>query len=209
MKKILLSTVIAGAALMATTANAQLQKGNLMVGGDLANLGLGLQSGNTSLSFQITPKVGYFIQDNIAIGGQATIGLSTSKGFNSINYGIGAFGRYYVSDPRAVLLKHSRFFAEVDFGIVGDNQKTTVAGVSTSVSTNGLGVGLGPGVSYFITPNIGLEALLKYNLGVGFGNSVTTNKFSINVGFQIYLPTKQARSIYNEAKSEVEEKTED
>lgn len=188
-------------------AGAQIQKGNLMVGANLANLGLGLQSGQTRLSFAINPKLGYFIEDNIVIGGEVQLGLDhrsvSSIATNEINYKIGGFGRYYISDPRAILLKHSRFFLEANAGIRGDNVKTEGA---PSVTTNGLGLGVGPGVAYFITPNVGLEALLKYDLGVGFGSSVTTHDFSIAVGFQIYLPTKKARAVYEEASGEVRSK---
>ncbi len=203
MKKIS-ALIIAGMAIFGTQqASAQIQKGNLMVGASLADMNIKLQKGNTDLSLSINPKIGYFIQDNVAIGAEVKLGFATNSAQNSINYGIGAFGRYYVSSKQLELLKHARFFGEVNAGLVGDNIKPK--GMS-SVSTNGLGIGFGPGVAYFITPNIGLEALLKYNLGVGFGSSTTTNDFSIGFGFQIYLPTKKARAIYNEASGEVRSK---
>ncbi len=203
MKKIS-ALIIAGMAIFGTQqASAQIQKGNLMVGASLADMNIKLQKGNTDLSLSINPKIGYFIQDNVAIGAEVKLGFATNSAQNSINYGIGAFGRYYVSSKQLELLKHARFFGEVNAGLVGDNIKPK--GMS-SVSTNGLGIGFGPGVAYFITPNIGLEALLKYNLGVGFGSSTTTNNSSIGFGFQIYLPTKKARAIYNEASGEVRSK---
>lgn len=186
-------------------ADAQLQKGNLLVGATLGDMNLGLQSGNTSFSIAISPKVGWFIQDNIVVGGQVNLGFSTDHYANEFTYGVGAFGRYYFGQKEMVVMKHARFFAEGNFGIKGTNtdQKGTSAG---SVSTNGLGIGIGPGVAYFITPNIGLEALLKYDLGVGFGNATTTNAFGINVGFQIYLPSKKARAIYDDATEEYKSK---
>ncbi len=203
MKKIS-ALFIAGMAIFgAHQASAQIQKGNLMVGASLADMNIKLQKGNTDLSLTLNPKIGYFIQDNIAIGAEVKIGFAHNSASNAINYGIGAFGRYYVSSKQFELLKHARFFGEVNAGLVGDNIKPKGM---PSVSTNGLGIGFGPGVAYFITPNIGLEALLKYNLGVGFGSSTTTNNFSIGFGFQIYLPTKKARSIYNEASGEVKRK---
>jgi len=192
---------------MTNKATAQLQKGNLMVGANLANLGLRLQSGNTGLSFSVNPKLGYFIQDNIAIGGEVLLGLDhqsvNSISTNQIDYKLGAFGRYYISDPRAILLKHSRFFLEASAGFQGNNVKTEGR---KSVTTNGLGLGVGPGVAYFITPNVGLEALLKYDLTLGFGSSVTSHNFTIGLGFQIYLPTRKARAVYEEASGEVKQK---
>lgn len=207
MKKI--STFLLAGFLLAGVqkADAQIQKGNLMVGANLADLGLRLQSGNTRISFNISPKLGYFIQDNIVVGGEVQLGLDhrsvSSISTNEINYKVGAFGRYYISDPRTILLKHSRFFIEGNTGLTGTNSKTEGA---PSVTTNGIGIGIGPGVTYFITPNVGLEALLKYDLGLGFGSSVTSHDFTIGVGFQIYLPTKKARAVYDEASGEVREK---
>src|SRR5690554_4795176 len=137
-------------------SQAQIQEGNFMVGANLADFDLGFQNNNTQFSMSINPKIGYFIQDNVVLGGQFKLGIDAAKNTFGINYGIGAFGRYYIGDPRAVVLRHARFFLEADAGIAGTNHKVT--GIPAA-STNGLGLGVGPGVAYFITPNIGLEAL--------------------------------------------------
>lgn len=187
-------------------ADAQIQKGNLLVGATLGDINLGLQSGNTSFSIAISPKVGFFIQDNVALGGEVKLGFATDDASTDINYGIGAFGRYYFGQKDMVLMKHARFFGEASAGINGQNVDPKNAG---SYNTNGLGLGFGPGMAYFITPNIGLEALLKYDLTVGFGNSTTYSNFGIKVGFQIYLPSKKARAIYNDAAKELNSKEED
>ena len=85
------------------------------------------------------------------------------------------------------ILKHTRLFVEGNIGIEGNN-------VSHGPSTNGLGLGIGPGVAYFIAPNIGLETLLKYNGIVGFGNAGSTNTLNLNIGFQVYLPGKATKN---------------
>jgi hypothetical protein len=84
------------------------------------------------------------------------------------------------------VVKHGRFFIEANAGIEGSNP-------AVGESTNGLGLGFGPGFVYFVTPNIGLEALLKYQLIVGFGSSVTSSNLVFNFGAQIYLPGKALR----------------
>jgi hypothetical protein len=55
-------------------------------------------------------------------------------------------------------------------------------------NTNGLDLSVGPGFAYFITPNIGLETLVKYKGLVGFGSSTMQNNLNLSFGFQIYLP---------------------
>lgn len=83
-------------------------------------------------------------------------------------------------------------FFEGNVGIEGTN--------TLNVKTNGLGLGIGSGYAYFVTPNIGLETLLKYNGIVGFGNQAYSSTVDLNFGFQIYLSRKKAKAIANEVK---------
>ncbi|MVN19961.1 hypothetical protein [Mucilaginibacter arboris] len=175
------------------SAKAQIQKGNVLIGGDLANLQLGLDN-PTSFTGTLSPRAAWFIKDNVALGGYASFGVGTTKGKGTdVNYGIGALGRIY-SGAGTEIVKHGRFFGEANVGFEGDNP---IAGGST----NGLGFGVGPGFAYFVTPSIGLETLLKYNGIVGFGGNTYTNNLSLNFGFQVYLPGKAtARKVRNDVK---------
>ena len=187
MKKII--TLLLVATSVASVSHAQLQKGNVLVGGDLANFSLGLDKGSY-FKVDISPKAAWFIKNNIAVGAYVNLGLTTAKNSNTETvYGVGALARYYAGPDQIAtdgILRHARLFAEGNVGIEGDN-------VSHGPSTNGLGLGIGPGVAYFITPNIGLETLLKYNGIVGFGSDASTNTLNLNVGFQVYLPGKSTR----------------
>jgi hypothetical protein len=176
---IILATVV-------TSTNAQLQKGNVLVGGDLANFRLGLNSGG-QFSMNLTPKAAWFIQNNLAVGAFADISVFTAKGQKTaVGYAVGPMARYYINDPKVNILNHGRWFFEGNVGIGGTN-----AGGS---STNGLNLGFGPGFAYFITENVGLETLLKYDGFLGFGNAATASNLSLGVGFQIYLPGRTARA---------------
>ncbi len=191
-----LSLVLCVLALMPKQSAAQIQEGNMMVGASLADFNLNFQKGNTGFGMSLNPRIGYFVKDNIALGGLVNLGLNTAKDYTEFNYGIGAFGRYYFTDKDLEILKQTRWFLEVDLGFRGTNYKIN----SVSSSTNGLGFGFGPGLAYFITDNIALEGLLKYNLTAGFGNSTTTNSVGLHVGFQIYMPTKRVRGMINDMK---------
>lgn len=175
------------------SAKAQIQKGNVLIGGDLAGLQLGLDK-PTSFTGSISPKAAWFIQDNVALGAYGDFGIATTKGKGTdFNYGIGALGRVY-SGAGTEIVKHGRFFGEANVGFEGINP-------SVGGSTNGLGFGVGPGFAYFVTPSIGLETLLKYNGVVGFGGNTYTNNLSLNFGFQVYLPGQStARKVKNDMK---------
>lgn len=189
MKKIIILCTIA-LIVFSTTTKAQIQRGNLLVGGDIADFDLNLNGGGY-FSMRIDPKLAFFIQDNVALGAYLDVGLQTAKGAGTnVNYGVGALGRYYISPAKVSVLRHGRFFLEGSVGIEGDNP-------SNGESTNGLGLGVGPGFAYFITPNVGLETLLKYTGIVGFGSRPTASNLDLGVGFQIYLPTRRLRDLAN------------
>ena len=190
MKKII--TLLLLATSVASVSHAQLQKGNVLVGGDLANFNIGLKK-NTGYNIQIDPKAAWFINNNIAVGAYVQFGIqkSNKQSPTETTYGIGALGRYYAAPNQLntdAILKHARLFLEGNIGIEGDN-KSNGGG-----STNGLGIGIGPGVAYFIAPNIGLETLLKYNGILGFGDATTQSNLNLSIGFQVYLPGKATKN---------------
>lgn len=181
MKK-LFFTIILGTTI-SIGANAQIQKGNVMMGANLSNISLGLDKPN-QFNFKISPKAAWFVQDGLAIGGEVDLGVATQKGQGTdFDYGVSALGRYYGATGANEVVKNSRFFGEATIGIQGTNP-------AGGGSTNGLGFSFGPGWTYFVTSSIGLEALLKYNGVVGFGTSAYAHNLGVGVGFQIYLPGK-------------------
>ncbi len=192
MKKLMLLTLFALSA-FGFAAHAQIQKGNVLVGGDLANLNLGLDDAKV-FSIDLTPKAAWFVEDNIALGAYANLDIKTAKGSSTTtNYGLGALGRYYTGTD-VEILRHGRFFGEATVGLGGVNVS------DGGGHTNGLDLGIGPGFAYFVTPNIGLETLLKYNGVAGFGNAGYQSALNLSFGFQIYLP---GRSTANKIKSDI------
>lgn len=160
---------------------AQIRQGNIMVGGTISNMKLGLDRGGV-FEMQVSPKAGWFIRNNLALGAFVDFSLLAAKGSRpSTSYGIGALGRYYVNDPTVNVYRKALFFGEATAGFEGYNP----AGGENS---NGLGITIGPGITYFITPSIGIEALTKYRGIVGFGSSPVVSNLLLGLGFQIYLP---------------------
>ncbi len=175
------------------SAHAQIQRGNVMVGGNFANISLDLDRPNV-FSADITPKAAWFVQDNMALGGYLNFGIQTAKGSTTTtNYGIGALGRYY-SGADVEVLRHGRLFGEATVGFGGQNVS------DGGGSTNGINFSFGPGFVYFITPNIGVETLFKYNGLAGFGSTNYQNNLNLSFGLQIYLP---GRSTVNKVGGDV------
>ncbi|MBZ4187874.1 outer membrane beta-barrel protein [Niabella beijingensis] len=201
MKKIMLSALVLAAT--ALGASAQTQKGYYLIGGNIGNISADLQKSGSKFGIGITPKVAWFVQDNLAIGGQVGLGYTTQKNAgNTFTYSIGPLARYYFGDAEMEKVKINapkpvRFFAEANAGLAGSNYNPKEG---ASSSTNGFNVGIGPGVAFFLNENIALEALAKYDLTLGFGSTPALNKINVGVGFQIYLPGSKLKALRNDMK---------
>lgn len=183
--------LLAGILLLTSAAvQAQIQKGNVLVGGDIANFQLGLNKGGL-VNIVIDPKAAWFVQDNVAFGGYALLGVTSAKDAGtSTSYGVGALGRYYAGPRSIIPVRNARFFVESSVGFEGFNPEF-------GDNTNGIALGVGPGVAYFITPNVGIEGLLKYKAIVGLGDEAAASNLGLNVGFQVYLPRRKVESTIN------------
>lgn len=181
MKKLILLVILV---LGTGIANAQIGKGNVLIGGDLGNLNINFSN---QTSFQITPRAAWFIEDGLAVGAYGQFGFNHINGQdgNTYTYGVGPLARYFVNLKELPSLGQAKFFVEGSAGFEGANNTVN------NSHTNGLGFGFGPGISYFITPSVAVEALLKYNGIVGFGSTTYTNGLSLGIGFQVYLPSKK------------------
>ena len=162
------------------STNAQITKGNCMVGGD-ANFNNSkiindqneiIGSGN---GVRIYPNIGYFIIDKFAVGINGSFNYGKpSGGFSSIGYGAGPFARYYFfkTDKRVNL------FAEANYNYF--NSKT-----QGFDNTNGSSYKFKSGPVIYFNSSVGLELSLNYN-SEKFSN-FTSKYFTVGLGFQIHL----------------------
>lgn len=185
MKKLFL----AGALAIAGMASAQLQQGNWMVGSDL--LGLKFTNG---VNVRLNPKAAYFIQDRWAVGAGVSLDVAkaANEGDTSTVWTIAPFTRYYFTSTEVnSMLNNGAFFGEGSVGFGGVNN-------SAGSTTNGVNLGIGAGYAYFITQNVSVEGLLKFDTFVGGGNTNANGDLRLGVGFNIYLPTKKLAAVAND-----------
>lgn len=165
MKKIILSVAAVFAFGFANAqeekaSNEGFAKGNVFISGAVgfSNESTGDVKANT---FTFSPKAGYFVTENIAVG--IALGLESSKDEEpgtedkTNTFSVGAFGRYYFTPA-------SKFsvFGQLGFNVNNTKVEHTeeIAGVSvsTEAKSNGFDLGLAPGVSYFVSNNFAIEA---------------------------------------------------
>ncbi|TXH22712.1 MAG: hypothetical protein E6Q95_01665 [Chitinophagaceae bacterium] len=184
MKKILMMVVLV---MGLQIVHAQTEKGNVIIGAQLANIGADLKDGGSMLNFTLSPKVGWFVKDDLALGARADFGVTATKGNKPFfDLGLVPFARYYFGGydgPDKV--KTARVFGELGagFGLKSSN----------GVSTSGFKGNAGVGVAYFVSPTVALET--SANLGILAGSGNTTVSPNINLGFQIHLPNNRVKEI--------------
>jgi outer membrane protein with beta-barrel domain len=133
------------------SVKAQTTSGNMMLGGTLSFYSTSIQGAsdykNTGTSF--SPSFGYFIADNIAVGGNISIGSATTdNGFSKTvqtSFGIGPFARYY----KFTSSENFAFFAQAQILYSSGKTKVTPAGTDSKSST--ISFSVAPGFAYFFT----------------------------------------------------------
>lgn len=196
MKKIV--TLLAFA-LICSGAYAQFNKGRILAGGSVAFSALtGKTKDNNSTStnshttsFNISPDVGYFIIDNVAVGGMLNLSTWSRKGDgdddskqSQTEFTLTPFGRYY--------LDQGIFFqGQVGFGSRTDKYKLDNSNTTVSTKYGVLNWAIGAGYAYFLNDNVAVEPI------VGFTSSSYKNKDAdvksiesgifLRIALQVYL----------------------
>jgi hypothetical protein len=167
-------------------SNAQITKGNWMVGGsgnissyENKYINNGTEVSAKGYGINISPSIGYFFANKFVAGANFRIGYTKPEGFeSSFGYGIGPFVRYYFleEDKRInVLAQASYSFGETQSGI-------------NKAQSNEYGFKAGPVI--FFNSSVALEVTLDYNSAKLIPNnspSSSSNNFQVGLGFQIHL----------------------
>lgn len=143
-------------------ANAQTEKGTLLLGGNVM-----FQSADGTSTFTATPNIGGFISNNLAIGGEFNI----VSGSGTTIWAIGPYIKpYFAVTPSGAL------FAKGSFLVGG----ASASGMSSDTQ---VGFGVGAGYAFFLNKSVALE------LGAGYSKVGSNNDgvFGINLGFQIHF----------------------
>lgn len=212
MKKLLL----VGAIALCGLSNAQMTKGDWVISG---NTGMGFNAASSTAKangesedgpkiskFSITPSVGYFVMDGLAVGIDLGLDSETSKydgdKRTSTRFSVMPTATYYFNTD-------SKFFPFVGVGVGYATSKTKYSSSGSildpslfdeNLKEDGLAWKAKAGVTYMATQSLGI------NLGVGFDQfytkntyfdtevKTTRNNFGVNVGFSYFIKAKAQKS---------------
>jgi len=156
-------------------------KGDKYISGMIGFNSVSNADNSKSKQFEVSPRFGYFLNDFVAVGGRLGYSQNNSKNasgekiIDNTAFTVEAFGRYY-------LLPGSKFslFGELGIGfgsIKNINKKWT----------NGINVGLTPGLSYFINQHFAFEfaiGVISYETVKRDGASGSTDNFSVGIDLE-------------------------
>lgn len=212
MKKLLL----VGAIALYGLSNAQMTKGDWVISG---NTGMGFNAASSTAKangesedgpkiskFSITPSVGYFVMDGLAVGIDLGLDSETNKydgdKTTSTRFSVMPTATYYFNTD-------SKFFPFIGVGIGYATSKTKYSSSGSiidpslfdgNLKEDGLAWKAKAGVTYMATQSLGI------NLGVGFDQfytkntyfdtevKTTRNNFGVNVGFSYFIKAKAQKS---------------
>ncbi|AKK74365.1 membrane protein [Chryseobacterium gallinarum] len=209
MKKLLL----AGAIALFGWSNAQMTKGDWVISG---NTGFGFNNVTTTVkvggqsadgpkvsTISLTPSVGYFVIDKLAVGIDLGLTSATTK-----YQGVKATTTSFSVMPTATyyFANESKFVpflgAGIGYASVKNKGNVTLGGVSSSdeSTTDGLAWKVKGGVTYMATQSLGINLGVSYdqfsNKQTYYGMDVKTNvkTFGVNVGFSYFIKAKAQKS---------------
>ncbi len=153
---------------------AQIKKGNKLVGASLGNSNIIIGDGVSAFSFQLNPTIGVMLSDNWMAGATVSLGAIVSDGFTGV-LGVNPFGRYYYNSKSNNDSLYKGFFLQSGVGL---------SAAFGAIEQSSAYAGLGGGYCRFFTPNIGLELAGMANFIVPLGSN---NDGNINIGFSLGL----------------------
>jgi hypothetical protein len=149
-------------------------QGAWMLGGSVGFSSLKVKDAeNSTTYFNLSPNVGYYIIDDLAIGARINFLSISEDGDSESNFGFGPFVRYYVTDPIFLQVGYDLEAAVLDWNLfLGGEGSTLHAAV---------------GYSWFLNSGVAIEPSLYLNLYSGDGDfDADYTRFGLNVGVQAF-----------------------
>ncbi len=150
---------------MAHLVTAQtVEQGTWMIGGSAGFSSTKVKNVPASTNLDLSPKLGLFIIDDLAVGIGISFKSTSSDGSSNSTFGLGPFARYYLTNPIFVQ-------GGVDLGLE-DNSATSIS--------------LSLGYSWFIDNTVAIEPAFFFSSVNYDGESSDATVFGLSIGIQAF-----------------------
>ena len=135
--------------------------------------------------FNIAPKLGYFITNNLVLGANMKFWVQNQDEYKTSIWGIGPFARYYITNGKIVPFVE----AEATFGSYKETWESSYSDGEDKESLTTLS--LGGGVAFFINDYISIDGMIGYKTtnmkdsDSENDSEVTLNNFGFIIGFTV------------------------
>lgn len=149
--------------------------------------GSAMTNSRSGYSFNISPSLGKFLSENVAIGialnlstGGTRLGVQNQLKSRSSSIGVSPFARYY-----ALNIGNFHVYGQGALGIVSQGSRTETGSVITKgPKTTSLYLRFNPGLAYDLTDRISIETTLNFfSIGYSYNVMKDGNQKSSNSGF--------------------------
>lgn len=176
MRTILITFLLTLLFTFSINAQSRLSEGNIFLGGAATIGNVSSVGGASYFSYRLTPTLGYFVTDKIAVGGNVGISGNNNSGEMESSLVLSPFIRnYFITTERMGLYGA----ASLPLTLINDDR---------------VGLNVSAGLTFFATERIALEARTSlFSLTRRLGGSETTNlnlglnTNSVGLGFLIFL----------------------
>jgi len=173
-------------AMLCQTGFAQMKDAQYMIGGGLGAAYAANPANNvfSSFSASLYPSVGVFVTDRLVLGAQVNASYNSlvveqNPILSQVNLGIAPMARYFWSDLASPFVGFSQLSAGGNYTLFFQD------GIMGSMRTFGFRATAATGVSWFVVPNVGIEAAVQYT----YATSLPVH-LQLVVGVQAYISRK-------------------
>lgn len=169
--------------------NAQIEKGNVLLGGTIGYGGSSGSISNSTSNAGFSPRIGYAIARNTVLGLSGSFNYNRAKAPNSndkstyTSYGTAVYLRKYMPVQNKL-----GWYAEASAGISSSTSKEVVFSINRKSTSRAYGVNVVPGVYYQALPRLIINANVggaSYYYGKYSGNDTTVKSHysTVSVNF--------------------------
>jgi len=161
----------------------QTDKGSHLAGGTISMSGTNANSTN-SFNANLNPNYGYFVANNLAIGGVLSLNYSYTKALQTNLGTLSPFVRYYFGPPKTAM-----FFAYGSAGGGFSNVDNQASNTNTQKTVGLFNYAVGPGFDYFVNKHVAFEALATFGGRKDYQSASTgfNNSLNLLIGLQVFF----------------------
>jgi len=179
--KLRIFLIVIACTILSTFGYSQTEKGSLLLGGNF-EIGVLSVDDNSVFNLSLSPNIGFFVIDNLTVGGSLGVNVQSSESFTSSSFSIIPEVRYYFPP----LTENLYAFATGGGGFITSRTNFELTSIANETQS-GFVTNIGVGLALFVGENVALEAIFRHNFTKLEDNINGVTNLGLVGGVQVYL----------------------